>query len=206
MSMMSLSRAGVRGIIMGASIMTGFGALWALSSAVGAAGSASTLMLVVVLAVVASLIVAIVHLWQQSGALPSFRSSDEGAYWQKTGKWFGLVFTIEVLAIFVASRLLSLSAHTLLIPSVIALIVGLHFLPLAALFRVGVYYGTGAVMSLLALVCIVALVLGVHLGEASLVAWSSIVGMGSAVILWGTALWIVVQGHQLLRQAGVLSH
>lgn len=45
----------------------------------------------------------------------------------------------------------------------IALIVGLHFLPLAGLFSARAYYFTGALLSLLALIAIVALLLGVQL-------------------------------------------
>jgi hypothetical protein len=198
---MTISRDGVRGILIGAGLMTGFGALWALGSAGAFAGSASVLLLVVVLVVAASLIVAMVRLWQQAGTLPAQRSPEEAVYWQKTGKWFGIVFISEALAIVVASRLLRSTTHDTLIPPVIALIVGVHFLPLASLFRVPVYYVTGALMSLFASVCIVAVALGLHLGGASLFVWSSVVGIGSAIILWGTAIGIVAQGQKLLRQA-----
>jgi hypothetical protein len=200
---MTISRAGLNGIAMGAIVMTGFGAIWALGGAFGFTGGASVPLIVVTLIVVAGLIVAIVQLWRHAEVLPSGGDSEEAVYGDKTGRWFGLVFTIEALAIFVAARVLSISSHNTLIAPVIALIVGIHFLPLAALFRVRAYYVTGTVLSLLAIICIVAVTRGLNFGGSSLFIWSSIVGIGSAVILWVTAIWIMVQGHKLLHEAMV---
>ena len=72
-----------------------------------------------------------------------------------------------------------------MIPPVIALVVGLHFLPLAAVFGVRLYYLTGALISISAAVAAVALLMGVTLGNPF--GWSVVVGVATAAVLWATA-------------------
>jgi hypothetical protein len=82
----------------------------------------------------------------------------------------------------------------------IALIVGLHFLPLAGLFSARAYYFTGALLSLLALIAIVALLLGVQLVGPSPNNWSLFVNMGAALVLWLTLLYVSRFAVRLMRQ------
>jgi hypothetical protein len=80
------------------------------------------------------------------------------------------------------------------IPPAIALIVGLHFLPLARLFRVTFYYITGVLLCVLALVAIIALIRGLPIAGPSPYNWSLVVGIGATLILWLTALVVSWQG------------
>jgi hypothetical protein len=62
------------------------------------------------------------------------------------GAWAGSSapsFGIEIVVIFAVSNILSALGLDRLILAAIAVVVGLHFLPLAALFRVAVHYVTG---------------------------------------------------------------
>ena len=63
--------------------------------------------------------------------------------------------------------------------------VGLHFLPLTAVFGVRLYYLTGALIFIPAVVAAVALLTGVTLDSPF--GWSVAVGLATASILWATA-------------------
>ena len=83
--------------------------------------------------------------------------------------------------------------YTELIPLVIAIIVGIHFLPLAYLFQVRIYYFTGALLCLLPIFTWLFIPPQVTIKEYQINANMSVVGFGSAIILWGSslAMWII---------------
>jgi hypothetical protein len=129
--------------------------------------------------------------------LPAHSSPEESTYWRNSGKWFGLIFASEAALIAIASIVLGNTGHDALIPPVIALIVGLHFLLLAPLFRLPLYNVTGIAMSALALACIIAVIAGWRPAGDSLFFWSSVVGLGSAAFLWATAITLLLNGNRL---------
>jgi hypothetical protein len=63
---------------------------------------------------------------------------------KRIAMWLGIIFGIEIVLIALASILLSVFQADRFIAPTAALIVGIHFFPLARLFRVPVYYLTGA--------------------------------------------------------------
>lgn len=83
-----------------------------------------------------------------------------------------------------------------LIPAAGALVVGLHFFPLATLFRVPLYHATGAALCSVAVATpLVAAPLG-----AQTAAWQVVPGVGAAVILWATSAVLVVGGLGSIRR------
>jgi presenilin-like A22 family membrane protease len=60
-----------------------------------------------------------------------------------TGRWFALVVGAEVAALVVVNPVAAATGHVELMPSLNLMIVGLHFLPLAWIFRVPRYYVMG---------------------------------------------------------------
>jgi hypothetical protein len=178
--------------------MTGFGAFWAIGGVFNLPNPVSALILVVSLLVVVGLLIASLRLWRKSETLPAHSSPEESMYWRNSGKWFGLIFASEAALIAIASIVLGNTGHDALIPPVIALIVGLHFLLLAPLFRLPLYNVTGIAMSSLALACIIAVIAGWRPAGESLFFWSSVVGLGSAALLWATAITLLLNGNQLL--------
>ncbi len=111
--------------------------------------------------------------------------------------WFGIVFGTEILLIALANILLSTFQVDRFIPPATALIVGIHFVPLARLFRVPMYYITGALLIMLALV---ALLLGLQIAGPSPYNWSLFVGVGTTLILWLTVLYITRFGLRIMQQ------
>ena len=192
----------IHGLATGAGVLVGFGVvLWALAGRPGLPASLSVALIVLLIAGTIGFIVGITLLWRQAASIPSGNSTDAGVAGTNANTQFAVVFTVEIVAIALAVWLLIRTGHTALIAPVVAVIVGLHFLPLAALFQAPAYYITGIAMSLLAVVCIVAVVVGAHPGETPARLWSSVVGLGSAAILWATALWILMQGYGIARRA-----
>jgi hypothetical protein len=127
-------------------------------------------------------------------SLPETTSPEESAAGKKIGMWFGIVFGLEALLIALTSIVLGRLQADRFIPPAIALIVGLHFLPLARLFRVTFYYITGALLSVLALAVIIALMRGLPIAGPSPYNWSLVVGIGATLILWLTVLVVSWQG------------
>ncbi len=73
-------------------------------------------------------------------------SSADRAFWASIAKPYWINFAIEWLLCSVAACWLSLYQRYDLIPHFLGVIIGLHFLPLGKLFKVPLYYWTGAVM------------------------------------------------------------
>ena len=81
------------------------------------------------------------------------------------------------------------------------LIVGVHFFPLASLFRVKRYQIAGVLLCLLALVTLFFVPEQFYLGNFKITARWVILGFGGAFILWfiGFANWL--QGRELFAQS-----
>jgi len=114
--------------------------------------------------------------------------------------WFGIIFGIEFVLIAISSTLLSTFQRDVFIAPSIALIVGIHFLPLSRLFRVPVFSITGGLLSVLALVALIALLLGLPIAGSSPYNWSLFVGIGTTLILWLTAVYITQFGLRVMKQ------
>lgn len=111
--------------------------------------------------------------------------------------WFNVIFAAEGLAIAITIAISNVTRHTELIPVILAIIVGVHFLPLASLFYVKFYYVTGALLCLLAISTLLFLPAKISLGELQINTFMSVVGFGSTLILWGTSLAIWLMGRSL---------
>jgi hypothetical protein len=98
---------------------------------------------------------------------------------------FYLVLGFELAAIFLAVVVLNLIHYPDYILPGIALIVAVHFFPLAALFEAPLYYGTALGG------CAIALV-GFFMADASL--RQKVVGLSFGLLLWATAAWIAWVG------------
>lgn len=180
----------------GAMVMALFGLLWALGCAgVLVAGALGPLLLASSAVVTAILVAAGLRLRRAAGRSPR-RSGGAPADVARIRRRFRLVGLVEGLGIglivFVCARL----GRPELIPASVALVVGLHFFPLATLFRVPLYHVTGAALCLVAVVTpIVAVPSGVQA-----VAWQVVPGLGAAVILWATSAVLAVGGLGSIRR------
>jgi hypothetical protein len=169
-----------------------FGALWTAAGSGGIEGPAGVVALITGWTIAAVLIVGSVRL-RKGVASPS--NDDPPRTRERQGhvlRRFNLVFGLELLAIAVSVFGLVLLDLGTLIPPVVALIVGIHFFPLASLFGMRAYYLTGGVL------CALALITLVTLSDAPNVRLA-LAGMGSAITLFATAAYLLIIGGREAR-------
>ncbi len=178
-----LTKARMRGIVGGAAILTLFGGLWSVlalalqpASPVWAipAASATTLLLIVVCGL----------RWAASARMPESDDPAAAAKGKRAGMFFGIIFGVECGLIALVSAVLGSSGFGDWIPVAVALIVGLHFLPLARVFEVPLYYWTGGLSVLGVLGCLLIHAIGIRL---------LCVGLVMAAVLWSTAFLLLVR-------------
>lgn len=101
----------------------------------------------------------------------------------------------EAAAIAAAVGILNGTGHPQLIPAVICAAVGLHFVPLTAMFKVGLYYGTAAALCLLA----VAPLILVPATGAPFMALAGAPGVRRCHQSWATSALLIAESLALAR-------
>ncbi|MFA1820937.1 hypothetical protein ACDX78_12255 [Virgibacillus oceani] len=200
-SLNSISRADIRGTAVGVLFMAFFGTMWAYAGIIGLQGWGSPWVLIASLAIGIALFASGCLLIFASRELPNQVPYAAGKRGKNIGGWFNTIFLAEGFAIVIAIVVCNAAGQTELIPLVIALIVGIHFFPLAYLFQVRIYYYTGTLLCLLPVITWIIVPYNVTLMEQRVNAYMSVVGFGSSSILWGTSLVIYLMGRKLIRLA-----
>ncbi len=130
--------------------------------------------------------------------LPSDKS--RGAVEGKSvGMAYGLIFGIEILTIALCSMLLYRFHHPEFLMPFVSIIVGIHFLPLAKLFYMRLYYFIGILLVLVSVTVMLAVPVNTMLGNLQM--WNALVGSITAVILWLTGIYAELRGRNFLKQA-----
>lgn len=180
----STSRAIARGLAVGALVLTFFGAIWALAALGNRPGTPAWAYGVVALISLA-LVIGSIARFVSAAKIPSPPDdAPEVQHGRAIGIWFSVVFAAEFLLIAAAAIILARMGQPLLIPIIVCAIVGIHFFPLARLFQVPVYWVTGALLVLCALVSLLVPDETMRL---------FMVGLTAAAILWLTAAFILVR-------------
>lgn len=177
------TKAHNRGLAIGAAILSLFGLAWSLG-AVFAGPRPIRLYAYTPVPIAFALIVA--SLWcairaRGRVAADPRAAAEEG---RRAGMLFGLIFVLEGALIAIAAIVLARYNLSPWIPVAVGFIVGLHFLPLARLFRTPLYYFTGILAAGSALV-------SVALADAVL--RIVFVSFAMAAILWITAIAALIQ-------------
>jgi hypothetical protein len=197
---LELPRPAVLGIASGIFFMAFFGAYWGFASAFYMASPYQFIAFPIIGLVTLIFFGIGCIILRYALTLPETLSQKDEAESKRIWVWFGIVFGIEFVAIAISSILLSTFQLEVFIAPAIALIVGIHFFPLARLFRVSVFSITGGLLSVLALIALIALVLGLPIAGSSPYNWSLFVGIGTTLILWLTAVYTSQLGFRVMRQ------
>ncbi|AZM59682.1 MULTISPECIES: DUF7010 family protein [unclassified Streptomyces] len=169
----------------GTVVLSVFALLWAFTGASGT--GTATDVVPVALEVAALLVTAVaIGLGRRKDAAPSPRTVNLPANW---ARGVGLVNAAEAVAIAAVIAATAGSGHVRALPAAVALVVGLHFFPLARLYDQRQYRWTGALLSAVALVGLVLTAAGLP-GETLRI----VVGLGCALVLWGTAYHLALKG------------
>lgn len=181
----------LRGRATGVLFLSGFGALWFLLGL--AASQRLSLPTACALAAgLAALVAGAVLLRRRSAALPASRLDPEEQ--RQAGRTFGRVNAAQWAAIVLIAVVLGrlhLDAYT---PAAVTVVVGLHFFPLARLFRSPQHHVTGAALVLWGAVCLLLVPRDVLQSTSA---------FGTGAILWTAAAVTLVRSFRQLREVGV---
>lgn len=131
----SVPKAVIKSVGIGLFLMAFFTIMWSITATVGF--TENIYYLFTGLFSISSLLFIIygIHLFHISGKFPKLLSDADKTKGKKIGKWYGIIFGLEGLTIPLTAVLLSrFNADEYLVPA-IALIVGLHFYPMAKVFK-----------------------------------------------------------------------
>ncbi|MZQ86957.1 hypothetical protein GQF01_33085 [Paenibacillus sp. 5J-6] len=197
---LAIPRAAVRGTSLGVIFMALFGTLWAGIGIGGLQGWGSTGLVIAAVLIGMLLLSGGISLFAASKRLSEPAEFDTHR-WKRVWIWFGMIFTIEGVAIGVASAICTATNHFNLLFPIMAIIVGVHFIPLAPLFRTKSHYVTGTLQTLLAIVTLLFVPEHATLGGHPVIAWWLVVGFGSALILWATGVkvWLIGRRWMITR-------
>lgn len=106
-----------------------------------------------------------------------------------------ITVVVEVIALNIAADLLITHHMMPYLPAAFAVIVGLHFFPLAWIFRTRHYHATAVLMTLAGILAILALADGAPAKTAG-----SLAAAVCALVLWGTAALSWWQAHNALAE------
>ncbi|MGB6687438.1 MAG: hypothetical protein WBE76_06315 [Terracidiphilus sp.] len=184
------SVAHVRGCLAGAAILTLFGSAWciiALASWAARPGWSIPAGFVATIALLGLCVLRLIALRN----IPNIDDPAAAAKGKRAGILFGIIFGAEGGLIALCATLLARMGLDIWIPIAVAIIVGLHFLPLARVFEVPLYYWTGALSVLGMLGCSLIRDAGTRVLCAGLV-------MGA--VLWLTAAVLLLQARPMQPQ------
>ncbi|MFJ2090242.1 DUF7010 family protein [Streptomyces sp. NPDC087901] len=167
----------------GTLVLSVFAVVWAFAGASGIASSGAALAVEIAAVPLAAVAV---FLACRKGAAPSPRLVSLPRNWARA---VGIVNGVEVVAIFAVIAASNASGHPGFIPAAIALVVGLHFFPLARFYDQWQYKGTAVLLSVVGIVGFALLATG--LSDESV---RAVVGLASAVVLWASAYHVAVKG------------
>lgn len=173
--------------------MSVFGFVWASLGVAGLPGAG--FLTAISAGTSVALVIAAVHLYRASATLPTMPPGtvNHARVWRR----FQLIGIAEGIAIGLAVFVLARLGYPEWIPATVALVVGLHFFPLASLFGVMLYYATGALLC--GVFVVSAISAKIPGGGESLAVMP---GIGSAFVLWVTAGLLVAFGVKKRRAAG----
>ena len=176
------SVAHVRGSVAGAAILTLFGASWCIVALALWPAHPGWSIPAGCVAAIALLALCVLRLMAVRN-IPSFDDPVAAAKGKRAGMFFGIIFGGEGVLIWLCAVLLAHLGLSTWIPIAVAVIVGLHFIPLARVFEVPLYYWTGALTVLGMLACSLIGNSGTRLLCA---------GLLMAAVLWLTALLLLL--------------
>ena len=193
-----VTKADVRGTASGVMFMAFFGAVWADIGIGGLRVSGAIWLLIVAILIGTALFFSGIRMIRLSRHLPhtnQFRNASN------VNKWFNIVFAAQFGLIAIAAMVTNVIGHFDWFFPVMAIIVGVHFFPLAHLFQVRAYYVTGTSLLLLAIATVILVPQEISIAGHTIDAWWTLIGLGSMLSLWITSFVMLNIGRKLLQIA-----
>jgi len=189
--------AAVKGIATGLVMMAVFTLIWAGIAYRGLAASNYWFALLVFPLFSVLFIVNAARLYKVARYYPKLTSEADLAEGKRIGKWFGIIFGAEGLGIFIGVNIVINLGHPELAVPVLALVVGLHFYPLAKVFKRTFDYYLATWSTIVAVLAII-LTLNKTLSETGTFAFT---GIGIAVATTCYGIYMIVSGRKIPKPA-----
>ncbi|MDB4922127.1 hypothetical protein [Mucilaginibacter sp.] len=187
--------AAVKGIASGLLMMAFFTLIWAGIAYGGLYNSILVWTLIVFPVLAIAFIVKGISLFRIAKYFPKVESEEDKTEGKKTGMWFGIIFGAEGLLIFIAINIVTNIGHPELTIPVIALVVGLHFYPMARVFKRTIDYYLATWSTVIAILGIT-FSLNHTLSQPNVLAF---IGIGLAVATSCYGLYMMRRGKELPR-------
>lgn len=190
----TIPRIAIQSVGTGLMMMTFFTMMWA-GIAYGSMTSNGLVVLILFSLIAAVLIINGLKFFRESKRFPKSENEADKAEEKRTGKWFGIIIGAEGLLIFVGINIVINLGHADLTIPVIALIVGLHFYPLARVFRRTIDYYLATWTTIVAIIGIT-LILNRSYSTAAVDAF---VGVGTAIATSCYGIYMIYTGKRLVK-------
>lgn len=194
---MNIQKEKVRGTAIGVLFLAIFGTGWSILGINGFSGLWQGDLFVVVTIIFSGLLALSSLLFRTYRKIPSASILVENGIEKNTRTRFRLVFLAEIILILIGIIVCRKVHHENLIPYITLFIVGVHFLPLAALFKLKIYRLTGLSLCIFAIISLFFLPENVTVEENLINLRFVVAGFGSAVTLWGTSVAVFIYGKKL---------
>jgi uncharacterized membrane protein (DUF485 family) len=140
------------------------------------------------------LIVTAVYFFRASRHFPRLRSDEDKAEGKKIGMWYGIIFGGEGLVIGGTCATLGVTGHSAYILPATALIVGLHFYPMAKLFNRTIDYYVATWTVCVAIAALYMVSKGAGEGRVFI-----LTGFGMAMATAAYGLYMTAAGRKIVR-------
>lgn len=191
----TIPREAITGIATGLMLMAVFTSIWASVANAGLNGSDHHVALYGFGVLIGVFFASSISVFTRAKNFPKSTSAADIAIRKKSGMWFGIIFGAEGFLIFIAvNAVINLGHPELTIPA-IALVVGLHFYPMAKIFKRKVDYYLATWTTLVAITAII-LSLNKTFSEPQALAF---VGIGTAIATSCYGIYMLNYGTKLIR-------
>jgi hypothetical protein len=185
----------IKGIATGLIMMAVFTLMWS-GIAFGGLHSGSYWPMLLIFPVLSTLfVVSSIKLFGVAKYYPKLTSEADIAEGKRAGKWFGIIFGAEGLGIFIGINVVINLGHPELAVPVMALVVGLHFYPLAKVFKRTIDYYLATWSTIVAILAII-FTLNKAFTESSAFAF---VGIGLAIATSCYGIYMMVRGWKIAK-------
>jgi hypothetical protein len=189
----------LRGVATGLLMMTFFTGIWAGIAYGGLFMSTFRFVLILFLVFMILFLVNGVRFFRIAKKFPGAVSHEDATEKKRMGKWFGIIFGAEGLAIFLAVNIVIKLGHPDLIIPAIALVVALHFYPMAKIFKRKIDYWLATWATLIA-ICGFILTLNKTIPSDSV---QSFVGIGIALATSSYGIYMIMEGKRFIKWNGL---
>jgi MFS family permease len=189
----------IRGIATGLLMMAFFTGLWSGIAFGGLQSSILRFTLIIFLILIILFVFTGIRFFRIAKLFPESLSAEDVAERKKMGKWFGIIFGVEGLGIFLAVNIVINLGHPDLIIPAIALVVGLHFYPMAKIFKRKIDYWLATWATLIA-VCGIIFALNKTLPSQDVLTF---VGVGIALATSSYGIYMISEGNRLIKVNGL---